>query len=140
MDEEKAVQAQQLKEIKRRMTENNNSYLSQIQKFSAVNLKPTVTRITYMDGRQFVKYGTDGEERELSDATGAVDDNENKNESNVMYWSRKCGYLVDLVPDMSISEILPRLYLSGDDPATDREALRSKGITHVVNLTTKFEN
>lgn len=40
-----------------------------------------------------------------------------------------------------IDEILPsKLYLSGDDVASNYEMLKEKKITHVLNLTTSFKN
>ncbi len=46
------------------------------------------------------------------------------------------GYLLRTEPDLTIDQIIPNLYLSGDDVAQDYDLLRSKSITHILNLTT----
>lgn len=45
----------------------------------------------------------------------------------------------DLV-ECQMNEIIPRLYLSGDMMARNRELLRQKNITHILNLTTTIPN
>ena len=114
----------------------SDSFLNELTQ-SKSKLKPTETRISHVSGRTFIKPSGSNEEREV----GEIESEESANrESNVMYWSRKLGYLVDLLPDLSIDEIIPRLYLSADDVATNRELLRAKSITHVLNVTTNVEN
>lgn len=118
----------------------NNSFLSELSKFDKRRLKPTLTKITYADGKAFLrKKDAYNEEKEI---LTEIDTNEQQTEDQTgsIYWSRNLGYLVDLVEDLSIDEIIPRLYLSGDDVVTKRDILRNKNITHVLNLTTNVCN
>lgn len=114
----------------------SESFLNELAQ-SKSKLKPTETRISHVSGRTFIKPSGSNEEREVAEIESEESGNR---ESNVMFWSRKLGYLVDLVPDLSMDEIIPRLYLSADDVATNRELLRAKSITHVLNVTTNVEN
>lgn len=114
----------------------SDSFLNELTQ-SKSKLKPTETRISHVSGRTFIKPSGSNEEREVAEMESEESGNR---ESNVMYWSRKLGYLVDLLPDLSMDEIIPRLYLSADDVATNRELLRAKSITHVLNVTTNVEN
>lgn len=111
-----------------------NSFFNELTQFSKSKLKPTETKISYISGKTFVKSSGSNTEKEVEITT------ETGNESNIVYWSHSLGYLVDLVPDFSIDEIVPRLYLSGDDVATNRELLRANLITHVLNLTSNITN
>ena len=113
-----------------------NSLLNEVTHFSKVKLNPTTTKVSYANGKQFTRSSKDAEEKELVGDTS----DEFKSMSNVAYWSKATGYVVDLVPDNSIDEIMPRLYLSGDDAATNRALLDSKCISHVINLTSNVEN
>lgn len=114
-----------------------SSFADELKQFSKSKLKPTETRISYTSGRTFVKPSGSNIEKEL-----IIKDNDQTtgNESNSVYWSRNLGYLVDLQPDLSIDEIIPRLYLSGDDVAENREILRANKITHILNLTSNISN
>lgn len=113
------------------------SFLDEINKFSKSKLKPTSTKISYLSGRQFIKNGLNSEEKELKDDEKGLDSSDS---SSSVYWSRFNGYIVDLLPDYSIDEIIPRLYLSGDDVALNRAILYDKMITHILNLTTNIPN
>jgi protein-tyrosine phosphatase len=113
------------------------SFLDEINKFSKSKLKPASTKISYLSGRQFVKNGLNSEEKELKDDEKDLN---SSNSSSSVYWSRFNGYIVDLLPDYSIDEIIPRLYLSGDDVALSRAILYDKMITHILNLTTNIPN
>jgi protein-tyrosine phosphatase len=126
---------------------NTDTMLDEIRKFSKTKLKRTQTKISYSNGKQFIKEGLDGEEKEILGSNDEENSNDSasnptqtENETNTIYWSKNCGFLVDLVPDLSIHEIIPRLYLSGDDAACNRDILESKNITHVLNLTTNVPN
>ena len=113
------------------------SFLDEINKFSKTKLKPASTKISYLSGKQFIKNGLDSEEKEINDDEKDVD---SSNSTSSVYWSQFNGYIVDLLPDYSIDEIIPRLYLSGDDVALSRDILDDKMITHILNLTTNVPN
>lgn len=110
----------------------NSNFLNEIANFSRSNLKKTWTKVSYANGQQFMI--SDGLEKEL-----AVDQDDQSNSSTI-YWSNKCGFLVDLIPDLSIDEIIPRLFLSGDDVALNLDILKAKNITHILNLTSNIVN
>lgn len=110
----------------------SGSLLDQIKRFNKSSLQATETKISYSNGRQYIR--ANGEEREIAESANVT------SSSNVVYWSNQCGFLIDLVPDLSIDEIVSRLYLSGDDAATSRQVITSTGITHIVNLTTNVPN
>lgn len=114
-----------------------NPFADELANFSKSKLKPTETRISYASGRTFIKSSGSNEEREMvyNEATTTKTD-----ESSSVYWSRHLGYLVDLKPDLSIDEIVPRVFLSGDDVAENRNLLRQNNITHVLNLTSNVAN
>ncbi|CAF0710708.1 unnamed protein product [Brachionus calyciflorus] len=109
-------------------------FLKEITSFSRLKLKKSSTKITFANGKQFII--ENGEQKELTNQN--LD--ENQSDSSVIYWSNKCGFLVDLIPDYSIDEIIPHLFLSGDDAATNLDALKSKNITHILNLTSNVAN
>lgn len=106
--------------------------LKEILEFSKDKLKPTSTKITYANGKQFLV--NNGETKEI------IQQDDEQQSSSIIYWSNKCGYLVDLVADYNIDEIIPRLFLSGDDSATHKTTLESKKITHILNLTSNVPN
>jgi len=108
-------------------------FLNEIKEFPKDKLNSTTMKISYANGRQFLKASKDSDEKELELTQ------EDRN-SNVAYWSKLTGFVVDLVPDHSIDLIVPRLFLSGDDAATNKEILDSKNITHVINLTSNVKN
>ena len=110
-----------------------NNFFNELTSFSKSKLKPTTTKISYANGKQFIKTSNESEEKE-------VDLELEQRISNAAYWSKLTGYVVDLVPDNSIDEIIPHLYLSGDDAATNKEILDKHKITHVLNLTTNVQN
>jgi atypical dual specificity phosphatase len=110
-----------------------NTFLKELKEFSKDNLNPTTTKISYLNGKQFVRKSKETEEKELE----ILEENPI---SNVAYWSKETGFVVDLFPDNSIDEIIPRLYLSGDDAATTKKILEEKNITHIINLTKNVEN
>ena len=66
-------------------------------------LRPTMTRVTRPDGR--VELERDGTTEETSD--------------------REAGFVIDTQPDLSLSQILPWLFLSSQDAAADTNLLRS---------------
>lgn len=113
----------------------SNSFADELAKFSKSRLKPTETRISYASGRTFVKPIGSNDEKEVVEESNSGHD-----ESNVVYWSRQLGYLVDLKPDLSIDEIVSGLFLSGDDVAQSRAILSAHNITHVLNLTSNVSN
>ena len=116
------------------------SFHDEICKFARGKLRPTETKISYADGRQFVKSSSSDEEREI------VDQNETKllvmndDQTSSTYWTRFSGYVVQVNADLSIDEILPNFYLSGDDVALNRELLKTRNVSHIVNLTTNVPN
>ncbi|RNA19383.1 Dual specificity phosphatase 19 [Brachionus plicatilis] len=110
----------------------NSNFLDEIASFTRSSLKKSSTKISYANGRQFVV--KEGEEKEVKS------NDDDQSNSSIVYWSNKCGFLVDLVPDLSIDEIIPRLFLSGDDVATNLDILNSKKITHILNLTSNISN
>lgn len=112
------------------------NFLSEIEGFSKSNLKKIKTKISYPNGKQFIRSSDDEEEKEIK-----FDDAEQSAmDSSSIYWSRFSGFLVDLVPDYSIDEIIPGLYLSGDDVATNIDILKSKNVRYILNLTTNVPN
>lgn len=113
------------------------SLLDEISQFSKSKLKPTETIVSYPNGAHFVLNSRTNEQKEV-----IMNENEEMSNSTngIVYWSRNLGYLVDLVPDNSIDEIVPRLFLSGDDVAMNRNILKEKNITHVINLTSNVKN
>jgi len=110
-----------------------NTFLKELKEFSKDNLNPTTTKISYANGKQFIRNSKETEEKELE----IPEDNPI---SNVAYWSKETGFVIDLLPDYSIDEIIPRLYLSGCDAATEIKILEEKNITHIINLTTNVAN
>ena len=96
-----------------------NPFLNELKLFSKDNLNPTSTKISYANGKQFMINSKESEEKE-------IDETSDEQLSSIAYWSKSTGYVIDLIPDNSIDEIVPRLYLSGDDPATNKAILDSK--------------
>lgn len=118
-------------------------FLNDIQKFSKDKLKPTETETYHLSGKRFLRKAGETEEVEIEpfkvyplDEKDTVDYYKNKS----AYWSRQCGYIVDIQPDYSIHEIIDGLYISGEDVATDRDLLAKHGVTHILNLTKHVEN
>ena len=68
-------------------------------------LKPTVTRVTTADGKVHHEAG------------GVVTDQEVEVSGP--------GYVVDMTPDLTLSQILPWLFMSSQDVAADQNILRS---------------
>lgn len=110
----------------------NSNFLNEIVNFSKSNLKKTSTKVSYASGQQFMIF--DGLEKQVKF------DEDDQSNSSTIYWSKKCGFLVDLIPDLSINEIIPRLFLSGDDVALNFDLLKAKNITHILNLTSNIAN
>ena len=57
--------------------------------------------------------------------------------ANLVYWNKLTGFVIQ---DFSIDEIIPRLYLSGDDVATNKKILESKNVSHIINMATNVDN
>ncbi len=95
---------------------------NEIQQFSRSNLRPTKTKITYIDGRIFMT---------------AIHDT---NKPEELVTNQLVGYVVQTEPDLTVDQIISNLYLSGDDVAQDFDLLTSKSITHILNLTTNVQN
>lgn len=120
----------------------NNSFLSELRNFPKATLRKTKTEIYYLNGKTYVKNEGEQDELEIKDEKNATSCVVNNNDASkqLAIMSRQSGYVVDLTPDYSINRILDQLYLSGDDPAQNREILRENKITHIVNVTTNVEN
>merc|ERR1712117_180984 len=85
------------------------SVLSQLKS----KLRPTVTRVTRADGQV---------EQEQGQVSGGVSGQVSP------------GYVVDTAPDLTLSQILPWLYLGSQDVAADLNILRGANISHVLNV------
>ena len=88
----------------------NSSALDKIR----TKLKPTVTRVTTADGKVHHEAG------------GVVTEHDDE--------VRGPGYVVDTAPDLTLSMILPWLFMSSQDVATDQMMLRQNNITNVLNV------
>ena len=75
--------------------------------FSKSRLKPTVTKVTRSDGKVH-----------LETEQGS------KVETGHTQMMNSPGYVVDTTPDLTLSQVLPWLYLSSQDVAADIEILR----------------
>ncbi len=119
------------------------SFLNEIQKFSKEKLKPTETETYHLSGKRYIKRAGETHEVEIEpfkvyplDEKDTVDYYRNKS----AYWSRQCGYIVDIQPDLSIHEVIKGLYISGEDVATNKDLLNKHNITHILNITAHAEN
>ncbi|CAD5125199.1 DgyrCDS13440 [Dimorphilus gyrociliatus] len=92
------------------------SFQEQVKNFSKSKLKKTSTSLKTEDGRLV--------QLNIHDLSFKVRNLENN----------LPGFIVDNKPDLTINEILPGLYLSGQDVARDLSILKSSGITHILNL------
>lgn len=81
------------------------------------SLKPAVTTIYYSNG-------------EVHQETRDKDGNSAVQKLN----SSSPGYIIDEVPDLSVSKILPWLYLGSQDVIFDYELLKSNNITHILSI------
>ena len=117
-----------------------SSFQEEIAKFARSKLKPTQTKISYADGRQFVKNSADEQEKEIVDKKESKLVVMNDDQTSSTYWTQFSGFVVDVTTDLSIDEIVPNLYLSGDDVAVNRQLIDSHRITRIVNLTTNVPN
>lgn len=54
--------------------------------------------------------------------------------------ARRCGFVIDLKPDLQVAAILEGIYLSSQDVAHDFGLLRAHGVTHIVNAATGITN
>jgi len=114
----------------------NNSFLNEISGFSKEKLKKTSTEIYYLDGRKCIR-----KEGELNESDLKLTKEEMiEKYSEPAFISRQHGYVIDLLPDYSINQIINGLYLSGDDVATNRQILDTNKIKYVLNATTNVEN
>jgi len=84
---------------------------------SKSRLKPTVTKVTRSDGKIH-----------LETEQGS------KVETGHTQMMNSPGYVVDTTPDLTLSQVLPWLYLSSQDVAADIEILRSANITRILNV------
>lgn len=124
------------------------AFLSQIQTFSKNNLKQVETETYHLNGKRFIRKAGETNENETDiikiypDEEGFI---ENRNSipnsaDSSAYWSRCNGYVVDIVPDYTVDQIIDRLFISGEDPAGDKMILDQHKITHILNLTTNVRN
>ena len=97
----------------------NNSFLNEISGFSKEKLKKTSTKIYYLDGRKCIRKEGELDESDLKLTKEEMIDKY----SESAFMSRQHGYVIDLLPDYSINQIINGLYLSGDDVATNRKIL-----------------
>jgi protein-tyrosine phosphatase len=121
------------------MSENEdelNSFSNMLNE-SKKKLKPTRTTVYYPNGSIF---NVSIRNEQEASTVNSQEKDEASNETHSEYWSRFCGFVVDLFPDYSIDMVVPNLYISGDDVATNREILNHNRITHVINLTTNIPN
>lgn len=96
--------------------------LKELANFDRKLLKKAPTKVTYLTGKQVKK--------------DIYDDNKNEE----LIRDDLHGYVVQILPDMSCDEIIPHLYLSGDDVARNVDLLKEKKITHIVNVTLNVGN
>lgn len=131
------------------------SFLSDINKFPKSNLRKVSTETYHLSGKRFIRNAGEQEETEVDpckiypDEKGYEEYCRLKDQSNLdvdknslssAFWSRMNGYVVDIVPDYSIDQIIDRLYISGEDPVLDERILASHKITHILNLTSHVKN
>eukprot|EP00088_Acartia_fossae_P041529 TRINITY_DN43440_c0_g1_i11.p1 TRINITY_DN43440_c0_g1~~TRINITY_DN43440_c0_g1_i11.p1 ORF type:complete len:204 (-),score=14.94 TRINITY_DN43440_c0_g1_i11:250-828(-) len=81
-------------------------------------LKPTQTKVKTVDGKVFI---------EDKEGLKQVDE-------------QSTGFVVDLKPDLSVSEILPWLFLTSQDVPSDLELLRKHEINTILNVGSGIEN
>lgn len=78
-------------------------------------LRPTVTRVTQMDGSVTLEQG---------DTIVSVSPTDHSSP----------GYIVDTSPDLGVARILPWLHMSSQDVAAHQQLLQDHGITHILNV------
>ena len=122
------------------------SFLNDINKFSKNTLKKVSTETYHLSGQRFIRNAGEQKETEIDpckvypDEDGYEEYCARLNQSNSDFWSRMNGYVVDIVPDYSIDQIIDRIYISGEDVALDAKILATHKITHILNLTRNIKN
>ena len=115
----------------------NNIFLNEVANFSKDKLKKAPTETYHLSGRRYLRKAGELEEVETNIIKVYPDE---ENVDNAAYWSRDSGYVVDLIPDLSIDLVIDQLYISGEDVATNKQLLMQHNITHILNLTTNIKN
>ena len=120
----------------------NNIFLNEVANFSKDKLKKAPTETYHLSGKRYLRKAGELEEVETNIIKIYPDEEnfDNNAISNSAYWSRDFGYVVDLIPDLSIDLVIDQLYISGEDVATNKEILMQHKITHILNLTTNIKN
>ena len=108
-----------LKDLKKGVEKRGNKKIQKFMDHQKLRdakslLKPTVTRVTRVDGAVTLEQG---------DTVLSVDDGQ-----------RSAGYVVDTEPDLQVAEILPWLFISSQDVAADLNILRDNNISHILNV------
>ncbi|XP_078572456.1 dual specificity protein phosphatase 19-like [Branchiostoma floridae x Branchiostoma japonicum] len=98
------------------------SLLDQLTKFSKSSLRPTETHVRTVDGREYVE-SRDEKGRSNLTPVGAKD----------------YGWIGDVKPDLQVAKIRPGLFLGSQDVTVRPELLRSKNVTHVLNVAAGVE-
>lgn len=89
-----------------------------IKGFDKSKLKPTSVSVRGYDGRVTIEKRADGGHFEkIHCSLDGINE----------------GYVVDMEPDMQVAQIRPHLFLGSQDPARDKDVLKSNGITHILN-------
>lgn len=110
------IENHDIEEVKTEDEENMTHLESEIRK-RLNSLKPSVTRVKRSDGEIH---------QEVRDEDG--------NYAVTKLNSSFPGYVVDELPDLSISKILPWLYLGSQDVVFDYELLKLNNITHILSI------
>ena len=113
------------------------NFLNELTSFSKKSLKPAVTQIYYSDGRKCILNKDNDQEYEEIEVGLSADDLSPDNPARL---SRLSGHVTDMYADLSVDQIVDRLYLSGDDAATNRSILAANRITHIINITSNVAN
>ncbi|XKL65319.1 hypothetical protein PGB90_008739 [Kerria lacca] len=81
------------------------------------SLKPTITTVTFSNGEVH---------QEIRNEAGEL--------QKIKLNLSSPGFIIDQVPNLSISEILPWLYMGSQDVAYDYYLLKSNNITHILSI------
>ncbi|CAI5445563.1 unnamed protein product [Caenorhabditis angaria] len=92
-------------------------------------LKATETVVTSPTGEVTIEDRHENDEKIVS----------NRRKKKVEYLKR-CGFVVDLEPDLKVGKAMENVYFGSQDVAADLEILQKFGITHILNVGTGIPN
>ncbi|CAB3402018.1 unnamed protein product [Caenorhabditis bovis] len=100
-------------------------------------LKTTEITKTLPNGEVIVeKKNAEGEYEEEKPETSKIS---NKRRKKVEYLKR-CGFVIDLEPDLTIGKAMEGLTFGSQDVAADLDILKNEKITHILNVGTGIPN